>query len=246
MNILYHHRTLGDGAEGIHVASMVKAFRELDHDVKLASLIGEQVASSTSRARILDQLRNVLPRALYETMEMAYSAAGYRLLTRQVNGWKPAFIYERYTLFNLAGLMAARRSGIPLVLEVNSPLAYERAQYETLRLKRAARFFERFLFRRAELVLAVSTPLKEYIIGQGASSEKVVVMPNGTDPSFFRPDIIYTGRTSPPLGSPAQCRCCRICWHTTPLAWRRLAHRCFREGTKSCREDVSSDRRRWS
>jgi glycosyltransferase involved in cell wall biosynthesis len=188
MNILYHHRTLGDGAEGIHVASMVKAFRELDHDVKLASLIGEQVASSTSRARIVDQLRNVLPRALYETMEMAYSAAGYRLLTRQVNGWKPAFIYERYTLFNLAGLMAARRLGIPLVLEVNSPLAYERAQYETLRLKRAARFFERFLFRRAELVLAVSTPLKEYIIGQGASPEKVVVMPNGTDPSFFRPD----------------------------------------------------------
>ena len=39
MKILYHHRTLGDGAEGIHIREMVKSFRSLGHQVMgLASL----------------------------------------------------------------------------------------------------------------------------------------------------------------------------------------------------------------
>jgi len=33
VKILYHHRTLGDGAEGIHIAEMVNAFRQLGHEV---------------------------------------------------------------------------------------------------------------------------------------------------------------------------------------------------------------------
>lgn len=35
MKILYHHRTLGDGAEGIHIKEMVGAFRQLGHTVRL-------------------------------------------------------------------------------------------------------------------------------------------------------------------------------------------------------------------
>jgi len=38
MRILYHHRTLGDGAEGIHIAEMVNAFRKLGHEVQVVSL----------------------------------------------------------------------------------------------------------------------------------------------------------------------------------------------------------------
>ena len=34
MKILYHHRTLADGAEGIHIEEMVRAFRELGHEVE--------------------------------------------------------------------------------------------------------------------------------------------------------------------------------------------------------------------
>ncbi|MCH8292490.1 glycosyltransferase WbuB, partial [Candidatus Poribacteria bacterium] len=42
MKILYHHRTLGDGAEGIHIREMVEAWRGLGHEVRVVSLIGEQ------------------------------------------------------------------------------------------------------------------------------------------------------------------------------------------------------------
>ena len=192
MNILYHHRTLGDGAEGIHVASIVDAFRTLGHDVKVASLVGEKTVGSRSRIQMVQQLRKWMPQCFYEAMEMGYNLAGYRLLTHQANGWKPAFLYERYTLFNLSGLMAARHFGIPLVVEVNSPLAYERAEYDRLALKRWAQAFERFVLFRADLVLTVSTPLKEYIAEQGVPPDHIAVLPNGTDPTLFRPEL--TGR----------------------------------------------------
>ena len=33
MKILYHHRTLADGAEGIHILEMIEAFRAEGHEV---------------------------------------------------------------------------------------------------------------------------------------------------------------------------------------------------------------------
>ena len=52
MKILYHHRTLGDGAEGIHVSAMVQAFRDLDHAVQVSALIGGATNVSTTRTRV--------------------------------------------------------------------------------------------------------------------------------------------------------------------------------------------------
>ena len=35
MKIIYHHRTRGDGAEGIHIGEMINAFEGLGHRVQL-------------------------------------------------------------------------------------------------------------------------------------------------------------------------------------------------------------------
>jgi glycosyltransferase involved in cell wall biosynthesis len=188
MRILYHHRTLGDGAEGIHVASMVKAFGRLGHDVRVSSLIGEQTNVSTPRTRRLSALVRWTPRPLYEVMELGYSVVGYQALLEQIRDWKPDLLYERYSLFNLAGVAAARRAGIPLVLEVNAPLAWERAHYERLSLRRVGAWSERYVCRRADLVEVVSTPLRDHLVQDGVPGENVVVVPNGADPGIFFPD----------------------------------------------------------
>ena len=188
MKILYHHRTLGDGAEGIHVSAMVQAFRDLDHAVQVSALIGGATNVSTTRTRVLTRLRRAVPNVAYETMELGYSFVGRRSLIRAITGWRPDLIYERYTLFNYAGVLAAARAGLPIVLEVNAPLAHERTVYERLTLKRLAKRSERQICSRADLVVAVSTPLKQYLVHEGVPADRIIVVPNGADPSVFKPD----------------------------------------------------------
>jgi glycosyltransferase involved in cell wall biosynthesis len=198
MRILYHHRTLGDGAEGIHVASMVDAWRGLGHEVRMAAVIGNDTNVTTARTRILTQVTRLTPRLLYELLEAAYSVAGARSLAYHVRNGRPDLIYERYVLFNLAGVHTAQRFGIPLVLEINAPLAWERATYERLVLKRTARRIEREICSRADQVVVVSTPLKDYLANEGVPHERITVLPNGADPNRFcpAPDIRTRMRAS--------------------------------------------------
>ena len=200
MKVLYHHRTLGDGAEGVHIQSMVEALRALGHDVRVASLVGQQTNVTTSRTKLLGALTRRLPRMAYECLELGYSAVGYRWLLGQIRKWQPDFVYERYTLFNLAGLAAARHAGIPFVLEVNAPLAYERARYEHLSLKRIGQRYETYICRKADLVVVVSTPLKEHLVRNGADPDRIVVVPNGADPDVFRPNPEVRARVRRELG----------------------------------------------
>jgi len=233
MRILYHHRTLGDGAEGIHVAAMVEAFRSLGHEVKVAAVIGDQTNTTTSRTRALERLVRSTPHFAYEVLELAYNVVGYRMLTRHFNGWKPDILYERYTLFNFAGLATARRKGIPLVLEVNAPLAYERATYEHLALQRLAQQCERSVCSKSNLVVVVSTPLKDYLLTQKVPASHVVVLPNGVDPEIFYPDPVAGREVRCRYGIPLEAVVVGFAgilrpWHGVELLFEAIAQ--MREG----------------
>ena len=69
---------------------------------------------------------SVRGRNLVRTLHVA---ACRRVLEATMARLKPAFIYERYSLWGTAGLNCARRHGIPLVLEVNAPLVDEESRY---------------------------------------------------------------------------------------------------------------------
>jgi glycosyltransferase involved in cell wall biosynthesis len=193
MKILYHHRTLGDGAEGIHIAEMVNAFRQLGHQVRVKSLIGEQTNVTTQKTKRLERLKKPLPRSVYELMEIGYNLFGYRALSREARSFRPDFIYDRYITYNQSAIWAAHYAGIPVVLEVNAPLAYERAQYETLCFPRLAQAMERHICKAADVTIVVSTPLKRHLMNIGVPESKLVVMPNGVNLEKFSPNISDNG-----------------------------------------------------
>ena len=70
MRILYHHRTLGEGAEGIHIAGMIDGFRKLGHEVEILALVAAQGAddraAKTPGRRRIGKLLQRMPRAFYE------------------------------------------------------------------------------------------------------------------------------------------------------------------------------------
>lgn len=189
MRILYHHRTLGDGAEGIHIREMVKAFRAIGHVVKVIGPVGEVRPERMRKSRNLAWLKEAMPTLIYEFLEIGYTAYGFLKTAFEIGRFRPDFIYERYITFNAGPVLAGKLLRVPVCLEVNAPLALERSgeQDEGLTLRRIAYRMERWICSHASQTIVVSTPLKEYLESIGVPSGKCIVMPNGVDPIKFSP-----------------------------------------------------------
>jgi len=191
MKVLYHHRTMADGAEGIHIREIVRALRALGHEVLVVALAGDPTAPAAAGASRLAALRRLIPAAGYELAEIGYNPVGYRRIMTAIRWFGPDFIYDRYSSYSTAAASAARKARVPLFLEVNSPLAYERSVDDHLRLRfpALARSFERRIFEAADRIVAVSTPLKRHLVEtMGIDARKILVLPNGADPDVFTPD----------------------------------------------------------
>src|SRR5262245_17378639 len=144
MRILYHHRTLGDGAEGIHISEIVNSFRKIGHDVLVVSLIGDSTNIESKKQRIWSKVAKSMPSFFYEIGEIAYNISGYISITQVVKAFRPHFIYDRYAIYNYSAVALAKRFGMPIVLEVNCPYSNQKEKFdETPYFKRLSHFFER-------------------------------------------------------------------------------------------------------
>ncbi|GIW40270.1 MAG: glycosyl transferase [Candidatus Binatia bacterium] len=88
-------------------------------------------------------------------------------------------VYERASLWSLAGLQFARRRGVPYVLELNAPLVEQQRLYRRIELVPVAEAIESSLLAGADLVLVTTTALAEYAHARGASRRKIRLLPCG-------------------------------------------------------------------
>ena len=187
MRILYHHRTRAGDAQGIHIAEIQRAFRLRGHEVREVALVeagaeakaDAEGGEARGLAGLASRASTRLPAAAKEALELAYNAVAYRRLSRAIRELQPDFVYERYAANTFAGLAAARRHGVPFVLEVNSPLALEKAEHDGLVFRGVTRAVERRLCAGADVTIAVTRVLAGILESQGVPAGKVVVMPNG-------------------------------------------------------------------
>lgn len=106
---------------------------------------------------------------------------GRRLLERALIELSepPALLWERHSLFSDAGM----RSGLPRIVELNAPLALERARYGRVLNPRRATELERRSLQAADRVVAVSAWLARWAVEEaGCEPERVVHVPNGVEP----------------------------------------------------------------
>lgn len=186
--MIYHHRTQGVDAQGIHIHEMNKAFNKLGYTVHKVSIYDDEAVGSESRSGLLSRIVAALPGPVYELLELGYNIPGTLRLYLAVRKLRPRFIYERYSLYNLAGALVSRLTGIPLILEVNSPLAYEKAKYGTLYCKRLAQRCETFAVNSAHSTIAVSEVLRGILVAEGGDARRITVMHNGVNPEEYQTD----------------------------------------------------------
>lgn len=193
MHILYHHRTTGQDAQGIHIQEILHAFESLGHSTELVSFADRRKAQTPAGPRRtevhaarggerytwLAKLKSLA--IVYELAELGYNIWGLSALTRAVLRRRPGLLYERYSLFNVSGVLVSKLFRIPLVLEVNAPLAYEKEEYEKLALRRLAYGLERWICNHSTRTIVVSTPMKRILERQGVRGDHMLVISNGVN-----------------------------------------------------------------
>jgi glycosyltransferase involved in cell wall biosynthesis len=124
---------------------------------------------------------------VFELLQLGYNGVVFAKLWRAVSRQKPDFIYERYALFNLAGVALARVRGVPLILEVNTPYAQAWARYYGLTLKRLARWIERRTLLGSAHDFTVTHVQKRMLVENGIPGDRISVAHNAIAPDEFDP-----------------------------------------------------------
>lgn len=187
MKILYHHRTASRDGQSTHIDEMIRGLRAEGHSVVESSPQIEGAGNNPSGGSPgwVGQIKALLPRQVYELAELAYSLAAYRRLADAIRRDRPDGIYERYNLYLLAGVWAKKRFGLPLILEVNAPMAVERRKYGGLSWPRLADWAELYVWRRADVILPVTQVLADYMVAKGIDPARIRVIPNGISQDHY-------------------------------------------------------------
>jgi glycosyltransferase involved in cell wall biosynthesis len=169
---------------------MIKAFRDIGHEVEMSALVGPEEGSRAKiRGGVWRGMTRWAPNWLYELMGLIYNIFGYWRLCQVIQRKGIDLLYERYALNTFCGIWASRRFKIPLILEVNAPLYLEQSELGRLTFRRLARFSERWICSHSTWTIVVSKVMKDLLAQQGVAQEKMVVMPNGVDPRIFHPHV---------------------------------------------------------
>lgn len=199
---------LGRKGASVHVRSLVAAFTGAGHSVVVATPLltkspwesparldaqimhvpaNEAIVEAVDTVRSYNGALGAANNIPSELRRILYNQQLEAKLLRRFDQAPPDFVYERAALYSTAGLTVARALNVPLVVELNAPLSLEQSTYRTSSLPGLASEAERRTLTGADLVLTVSSPLRDYVIGLGVQPERVVVVPNGIDPEIFAP-----------------------------------------------------------
>jgi glycosyltransferase involved in cell wall biosynthesis len=214
MKILYLSQSsgipiLGRKGASVHIRELVAAFARAGHSVAVASsLLHKSPWESPANVGVplihipekTDEPTLLAIEAFNQTVgtsnslpkEVRYILHNQEVMAQlhhRLRSNPPDFIYERASLFGIAGVLVARQLNVPLILELNAPLTKEQETYRQMSLTDLATAAESWALAQADAVLAVSSQLRDHAISLGADPGRVRVLPNGVDPGLFNPAI---------------------------------------------------------
>jgi glycosyltransferase involved in cell wall biosynthesis len=176
----------GRKGASVHVQAVLRALRTAGHEVALvARRFGDDVPTD-----LADVERHPLPPLAARDVAAREREAldGEAAVTERLAALGPIdLVYERHALWSAAGMETAGALGVPGVLEVNAPLIDEQRAHRALIAADAAAARSEAAFAAATRVVAVSEGVRVYVEGFEGGRGKVVVLPNGVDPSRYGP-----------------------------------------------------------
>ncbi len=185
---------LGTKGASIHFRATVEAMARRGHDVTVVAAAvdpkrGPAVSREDVPARVIGPFRGggSLPGlAVNDALVEAVSG---------VHAGNPVdLVYERRSLWSIAGLRTSEVHSLPYIVEVNAPLVEEAARWRDLDLREIAAFLERSVLTAADGVVVVSRALADWARALGVPGDRLKVLPNGCDVRRFRPASLREDR----------------------------------------------------
>lgn len=189
-NYLYDMEHSSVGA-AVHVRELGEGLKTLGHDVSVHYMNRFTSVESSVESPMRGFLKKKLWRYLNQVNGLIsnfnYFIREWKILSEE----NPEVILERYNFLNVSLVLAAKIKKIPLVLEVNSPMAYENKKFSNhaVRLPFFPKYLEKINLQLADKVYVVSSELNEYYKNWGIESDKICVVPNGADERRIHPNL---------------------------------------------------------
>jgi glycosyltransferase involved in cell wall biosynthesis len=201
MRILYLHQffVTRAGVGGTRSYEFARRFVAAGHAVRIVTAAGasapgtgdvEGIEVVAVRGAYSDYVRATA--LSYPRRMLAFARSALSATAAALRGPRPDVVYATSPPLTMAlpALAAAARHRVPLVWEVRDLWPEAPIQMGALRnplLRRAARALERFVYRRATRLIALSPGIRDGMIAAGAPAGLVALVPNASDLDLFRP-----------------------------------------------------------
>ncbi|MCH9032690.1 MAG: glycosyltransferase family 4 protein [candidate division Zixibacteria bacterium] len=190
----------GNQGASSHIREFTTALKNLGYDIAVATANYDPISSDPQSIPLHDLCLktnemgnrffsrtnfNREKKGLLREAKMFFDNAAHQAMLYRIHRHSQCeLVYERYSLFGIAGREFASLMGLPFILEVNSPLVDETIKHRKLELVDLARSVERYLFSTSDHIIAVSEVLKDYVLSV-APQAKVSVAPNAVNSQVF-------------------------------------------------------------
>lgn len=171
----------------VRAQQLSAALKSAGHDVVMVS-DAQRPGASMAISAYRGGVRRVVPRRLALILrDLGRWLHGHRhgaWLARAAEQAGAELIIETQVAFSPSGAVAARRTGLPLVLDDCTP-SVEEATFG-VGLPRLARAVQRHQADAAKIVVAVSSAARDLLVGEGVPADRIRIIPNGVDCNSWR------------------------------------------------------------
>ncbi len=193
-NYLYdlYGASIGSTIKGL---KLMEALRTCGHEVKIYWRKDQPSANGHSEIRVQSPPRRLIARHLsrfvHEPNQLLSNLRYLREEKRIIAQDRPDLIIARLDLYLFSAIKLAKQQRLPVVLEVDSPEAYEfRTFYSKYwRMLNVLESIEMYNIRNADACITVSNKLADYFQTHGVTKERMHVISNGADLSKFNPNL---------------------------------------------------------
>lgn len=176
---------------GRHIRETVQGLRRIGYTVEVMHAVEptDSRAKETPQTVKSSRFKSLIPKVLWETIrdikQLKLNDSFKIRVKKKIQAFRPDFVYERTSY--LSDTISVNDDHIPWFLEVNSPFVEQRQVISGRSLLQfLAHRFEKEKYKWCCGVFSVSSALSSFLQKTyGVEEQKIIVNPNGVNPSDF-------------------------------------------------------------